>query len=325
MPVSNTPSTVYRRYNATGQDFQNYSLAYVYRFGNFQFIGETALSHADNKQTGFATLNGLVFRPNNKNNLQLIMRHYGAKYTSVHANAFSENSRPQNEQGVFLSWSSDISPRWSIYTHLDLMRFPWRKYQVSDTSYGIEYTAQVNYTNSRRSTWLMRYHIKSKQKDYTDDQSQTTLHFNTRQTLKLQNTYTFSRRFSAVTTVNAICVTFTDDNPELGFSLSENLRWTAIPRLFSLNGSLTYVDTDTYNARIYNYEPSLLYSFGINSYYYQAIRAVLVANLTPVIGLTISAKAAFTQYLDHSTIGSGSDKINSSAKTDLQLQIRYVF
>ena len=325
MPVSNTPSSLYRRYNATGQDFQNYSLAYSYQFGKFQFIGETALSHASNEQTGFATLNGLVFRPNNKNSLQLIVRHYGAKYTSIHANAFSENSRPQNEQGVFLSWSSDLSYRWRIYTHLDLMRFPWLKYQVSGTSYGFEYMGQVDYTHSRRSTWLLRYHIKSKQKDYTDDQSQTYLRLNTRQTLKLQNTYTFSRRFSAVTTLNAICITFTGDSPELGFSLSENLRWTVVPRLFSLNGSLTYVDTDTYNSRIYNYEPSLLYSFGINSYYYQAFRTVLVANLTPIRGLTISAKIVYTQYLDHSTIGSGSNKINSSGKSDLQLQARYIF
>lgn len=325
MPVSDTPSTLYRRYDATGQDFQNYSLAYSYRFGKFHFIGETALSHANNHQKGFATLNGLIFRPNNKNNLQLIVRHYGAQYTSVHANAFSENSCPQNEQGIFLSWSSDLSYRWRIYQHFDLMRFPWLKYRVSGSSYGFEYMGQVDYAHSRRSTWLLRYHIKSKQKNHTDEQSHTYLRLNTRQTLKLQNTYTFSRRFSAVTTLNAICITFTEDNPELGFSVSENLRWTAIPRWFSLNGSLTYVDTDTYNARIYNYEPSLLYSFGIKSYYYQAIRAVLVANLTPVIGLTISAKAAFTQYLDHSTIGSGSDKINSSAKTDLQLQIRYIF
>ncbi len=323
-PKWNTPNTLYNKYAASGTDIENYSIAFSYAVGKLKFVGESALSHTNTQQTGFATLNGIQFKPNRNNNLQMLFRHYGAKHTAIHAHAFSENSSPQNEQAVYLSWTSTLNSALDIYTYIDLMRFPWLKSGVSSPSYGIDYMAQATYCPSEKQRWLLRYHIKTKQKDYTND-GNTTLHFNTRQTMKLQHSIQAHERLHLTTTANAICITFAENPAEIGFSISENARWTAIRDLLKFNFALTYVDTDTYNARIYNYEPSLLYSFGINSYYYQALRGIITANITPLKGLNISIRYSMTQYLDHNTIGTGTEEIASSFRSDLQLQLRYTF
>ncbi len=325
IPRSNTPATLYNKYSPSGNGFQNYSIAYSYQFGKFKLIGETALSHTSTRQTGFATLNGFQFRPNIRNTLQLMVRSYGAKYTTIHGHAFSENSKPQNEQAIYLSWTSQLTPSLDIFTYLDLMRFPWLKSGVSGSpSYGIDYMAQATWTPGTKNRFMLRYHIKTKQKDFTENNA-VSLRYNTRQTVKLQHTIQLHPKLTCVTTANGICITFAQNSPELGFSISENVRWTVLTNLLKLNFSLIYVDTDTYNARVYNYEPSLLYSFGINSYYYQAIRGILVANLTPIKGLTVSTRFSITNYLDHKTIGTGNELIASSSRSDLQLQLRYKF
>ena len=325
-PVYNTRASLYRRYNPSGKELLNYSVAYSYKFGKFKFIGETAFSNTSTGQGGFATLNGLQFRPNIRNNVQLLVRSYGAKYTAIQGHAFSENAKPQNEQGIYVSWTSSLTPSLDIYTYLDFMRFPWLKNDVSTTSsFGIDYMAQATWAPGEKHQFLLRYHIKSKQKDYTKEDKSVSQDFNTRQTVKLQHTVQIHPKLTLVTTANGICITFAKNSPEVGFSIAENVRWTVIKNLLRLNFSLSYVDTDTYNARVYNYEPSLLYSFGIKSYYYQAIRTILVANVTPLNGLTLSARYSMTKYLDHDTTGSGNQQIKSSFRSDVQLLLRYTF
>ena len=325
-PVYDTPASLYRRYNPSGKEFQNYSVAYSYNFGKLKFIGETAFSNSSTSQSGFATLNGLQFRPNIRNNIQLLVRSYGAKYTAIQGHAFSENAKPQNEQGIYASWASSLTPSIDIYTYLDLMRFPWLKSDASSApSYGIDYMAQVTWAPGQKHQFLLRYHIKTKQKDYTNEDKSISQDFNTRHTVKMQHTVKINPKLTLVTTANGICITFARNSPEIGFSISENARWTVVKDLLRFNFSLSYVDTDTYNARVYNYEPSLLYSFGIKSYYYQAIRGILVANVTPVHGLTLSGRYSLTKYLDHDTTGSGDQQINSSLRSEVQLLLRYIF
>lgn len=327
-PTYNTASTLYRAYDANGKDFGNYSLSYLLKLGKLSIIGETALSHMNSGQTGFATLNGVQFRPNKRNKLNLIYRNYGAKYTTIHAHAFSENSKPQNEHAIYLSWTSALTEGLDIYTYLDLMRFPWLKSSVSAPSYGVDFMAQATYFPNKVHRWLLRYHMKTKQKDFTTatgKNNTTALYYNTRHTVKAQHTAIVHPKLTLVTTINGICITFAKNSPEMGFSLSESAKWNVIPNLLRLNFSFIYVDTDTYNARVYNYEPSLLYSFGINSYYYQAMRGIIMANVTPLRGLTVTARYSITKYLDHDTIGTGKEQIESSLRSDLQLLLRYTF
>ncbi|MBQ9363229.1 MAG: helix-hairpin-helix domain-containing protein, partial [Bacteroidaceae bacterium] len=133
-PKWNTPSTLYRKYNAQGKNFQVYSLAYTWRGQKLRIAGETAVSHAEGlptdegKQHGMATLNTLQYHINSDNRLTMALRYYGAKFTSINGRAFGENAQPQNEEGIYLAWRTTLIPGVCIDTYADLMYFPWLKY-----------------------------------------------------------------------------------------------------------------------------------------------------------------------------------------------------
>ena len=341
-PQWNTPFSLYRKHNAQGTNFQAYSLAYAWRGNKLRFTGETALSHAEGlpsgygKQTGFATLNSLQYRLNSQNTLTTAIRYYGAKFVSINGKAFGENAQPQNEEGIYLAWNTTMIPGVSLDTYVDLMYFPWLKYSVSQQSYGFDYMVQATFTPNRKSSWFIRYRMNSKQKNAQDEVEQkvnpidqeereTILHYNMRHTLKLQHSLSVGKEWTFSTNLNGCLIDFGPNTLEKGFSVGECVRWTKANGKVKLDLSFTYFHTDGYNARIYAYEPSLLYSFGFTSYFYHGIRAITLLNWNIYKGLTLTTKFGLTKYFNRDNIGTGTELIAANHREDLQLMLRWKF
>ncbi|MBQ6964789.1 MAG: helix-hairpin-helix domain-containing protein [Bacteroidaceae bacterium] len=327
-PKHDTPSSTYRLYNAHGQDFFVGSIAYAYRHQSLTFSGETAMSNNEH-QNGTATLNSLRWRVNGDNVLTLVGRYYGAKFVSLNGKAFGENSAVQNEEGVFLSWTTQSLRNMMVEAYVDAMYFPWLKYQTSESSYGYEGMLQATYSPNSRWSLLARYRIKSKQKDFSYDAAERTfrtLKYNTNQSLKLQLNYTLSPSFSLRTSASGSLISFGANPNEKGFAIGENLRWQNPQTKLRIDLGIIYFNTDSYDSRIYNYEPSLLYSYASTSYYYQGIRTTLLASI-PIIkqSLFINAKLGMTKYFDRESIGTGLEMINADHREDLQVQVRWKF
>ena len=118
-------------------------------------------------------------------------------------------------------------------------------------------------------------------------------------------------------------IDFDPNNKEYGYAISEQVQWKSNKTRFNI--SATYFNTDTYNARIYSYEPSLLYTFGMSSYYYEGFRIIALASIPLTPSLTITSKIGTTHFLNKQTIGSGTQSILSPHKEDLQIQLRLKF
>jgi len=329
LPKHDTSSSLYRLYNAHGQDFFVSSIAYAYRYGSLTFSGETAHSHCS-QQNGMATLNSLRWRVNGDNALTLVGRYYGAKFVSLNGKAFSENATVQNEEGIFLSWVSRSLRNTIVEAYVDAMYFPWLKHQVSDRSHGYEGLVQATYAPTTRWNLLVRYRIKSKQRDFTyttsNETKLTTLKHKTAHNLKLQLTCHVSDHITLRTSATGVTASFANSSTEKGFAIGENFRWQNPKSKCRIDLGFTYFDTDSYDARVYHYEPSLPYSFGSTSYYDKGIRTTLLASL-PIVqqSLFINAKFGMTKYFNRDTIGSGLDLINASHREDLQVQLRWRF
>ncbi len=225
LPRNNTPASMYRLYNASGQDFQVGSLSYAYRFKTLFFSGETAVSHTEH-QNGTASLNMLRWRVNPLNALTLIGRHYGAKFVSINGKAFGENPRVQNEQGLLIGWKSESICYTDLEAYVDAMYFPWFKQGVSASSYGYEGVVQALFSTHQRWNLLARYRLKAKQKDFTynsNTKAFTTLEYNTQQTLKLQLNYTLSPFITLRTSATGTQISFGTNPNEYGFAISAKL------------------------------------------------------------------------------------------------------
>ena len=328
MPKYNTQASKYRFYNARGQDFFVGSLAYAYRYKSLTFSGETAFSHTEN-QNGMASLNALRWRMNGNNVFTLIGRYYGAKFVSINGKSFGENSAVQNEEGIFVGWTSKSVKNMEIQAYVDGMYFPWLKQYVSASSYGYDGMVQTLYSASKRWSLLARYRIKAKQKDFkyeTNSKTFTILEYNTVQSLKLQLNCNLSPRVTLRTSATGTSISFGSNPNERGFAIGENIRWQNPKNKCRIDLGITYFNTDNYDARVYNYEPSLLYTFGSTSYYDHGIRTTLLASV-PIVkqSLFIHAKFGMTHYFNRDTIGSGLEMIEANHREDLQVQFRWKF
>lgn len=322
-PKCDTPASLYRYYNPRGSDFSNYSLNYLFTDRFLTFSGETAF---DNKNS-FATINKLQFKPNSYNTLTLIQRTYSAKYNSLFGKSFGENSSPQNESGVFVGWDSEIVANLKIETYADFFYFPYLKYQVSDKSYGYEGHCQMMFSPNQKSTWTLRYNIKSKQKNYTfelDDEEITQLAFYTNQNIRLQYDATITPHFSIKSTASLVFNHLPSNTSDKGYLISTTLKYTG-DKKERATITLTHFNTDNYNARVYAYESGLLYSYGMMSYFYNGVR--LSANISKPLCkiLTLNGKIGWTRYFNRDVIGTGLEEINGQDKIDLQIQLRCVF
>ncbi len=319
-PQSHTLSSLYRLYNAHGTDFSAYSIAYAYLAGRVSARGETAIS----SEGGAATINSIQFAAGDYNNLTLIQRYYSARYVAVNAKSFGNNSSPQNESGIFLGWNTSMLKRTKIEAYVDIAYFPWMKYKAYGSSYSTEGMWQVAYMPRKNLSFSLRHRIKARQQNYKTDEG-TSLHYLTTNNIRLQCLYGPSKRITLRTTVVVVTSHFISDGIEKGFLFSENVRWHFRKGNGKSDFCIAYFNTDSYASRIYCYEPSLLYVYGFQSFFYHGVRASLLTVLPLRKGLSFTAKLGHTRFFNRSSIGSGTELIEASHREDLQVQLRWKF
>lgn len=321
VPKYNTPSTLYRRYNLHGSDFTNGSLSYGYISNTLSVSGETAMS-ADG---GVATLNNIRYCMGATTSLSLTQRYYAKDYTSLYACSFGEGSSVQNESGICLSLNAEPVSHLSLWLYADFFRFPYLKYQVSDSSDGLDLLCQLKYTPSDRIAWQLRYRMKTKQKDVKVSSTATELYYYTTQQVRIQNQLALSSVLTLKSTASFNAAFNPAGDNSYGYGLSEIISWkenrkSIHPRM---DFSLSYFNTDTYDARIYTYEPTLLYSMGMIGNAYHGVRAALLVSANILRNLSVSCKVAVAKYFNRDSIGSALELIDRSHREDIQLQFRY--
>ena len=108
-----------------------------------------------------------------------------------------------------------------------------------------------------------------------------------------------------------------------GYMGSQQLTWKR--SAFRLSGRMGYFHTNSYESRLYQYEPSLRYDFYFPAFYGEGIRYSFLASATIANRLMLTAKLGVTDYFDRSKIGSGKQEICHSSQPDLQLQMEWKF
>jgi hypothetical protein len=110
-----------------------------------------------------------------------------------------------------------------------------------------------------------------------------------------------------------------------GFMLYQDLvyRFSRIPVQLSMR--YMFYRTDNYAARIFAYEDDVLYSYSIPAFYDEGNRSYLMARYDACKKLTFWLKWGMTVMDDASTLGTGPDEIEGNAKSEIKLQVRWVF
>ncbi len=297
------PTSLYRKYYFTGQDFGNYSLNYSWQHNALKLWGESATS----MQGGLATIHRLQYTPSYKLNLALLHRYYSKRYLTPTAQSYKTGSRIQNEHGLMLGANWQTTDYWRLAAYADYARFPFATYYTNKSAYALTTLLQAEYSPNQNTALLLRYKCRIRP-NYSDPHA--TIH-----TLKLQARYPLGP-LSLTTTADLAA-----NRPAktCGWMLAQKATYI-LSNTTRFGLALAQFHTDTYADALRLYEPTLLYSTTFPTLYYHGQRLALTAVHT--IGpLSLALKYSLTHYTNRQSIGTGLRSYNGSTLQDISVQL----
>lgn len=312
----------YNRYAISGRNWFNISTDYSYTHKNLHFFGEAAVDMYFNK----AFINGLLLSVDTRVDVSLLHRHISKAYQAVYGNAFTENTYPTNEQGIYAGISIRPAIGWRIDAYADFFKFPWLKYLVDAPSRGTDFLSQVTYTPNRQVEVYTRYRNESKQANQSGNSTVTNyLVFLPRQNWRTQFSYKVNTSFTLRARTEILWFDRSGPNKENGYLFFADVVYKPLLNPLSAGLRLQYFETDGYNSRIYAYENDVLYSYSIPAFFDKGFRYYLNLNYDLGKKLSFWLRLAQTLFDNRTSVGSGLDEISGNRRTELKLQARWMF
>lgn len=312
--------TLYNQNDFAGQSNNVGSLYLSYNWKNFFLFGESAASQSGGK----GNVVGFISSLSKQVDFSLFWRKYDSNFHSFYANAFSESTRPANEQGVYIGIQIKPFSKWKINAYYDFFRFPWLRYRVYAPSKGYEWLARISFQPNRNLTAF--FQIREEQKDRNlSDSGEPSLPYQVRPLNKINGLlsleYQVSKAFFFRSRILFSRVCFNDQKSS-GFMILQDAQYNF--NKFRLTGRVALFDTDDYDTRLYAFENNVLWTFSIPAFSGQGMRTYLVAQYQINFQITTYFRISRTAYTDQETISSGLQEIDGSRQTETTLLIRYM-
>lgn len=327
-------SGIYHKYNRmlnpTYQDYNifylrdsaNYNLSadYSYRFSKLAIAGEVGVA----PNGSVASLNVIQYSPNYLYTFSLLHRYLPVTYNAMHAKAFAESSRVQNENGIYLGTAINPFRNISITAYVDMFRFPWLRYLVDAPSNGIDAYFMGSYKIGAHSDFEIRYKYKQKEQN-TDSPygGKEVLPYNT-QKVRLRYSNELKNGIIFRSSIDIACYDQSNASSERGYMISQNIGYRGNDKVQG-DMFVGVFKSNSYAARLYSYEKNILSTFYMPSFYGEGMRLAFSGryNITPK--LSLSLKIGYTNYFDRKTIGSGTELIDGNSRADVYSFVRWRF
>jgi hypothetical protein len=300
------------QYNsATGIDFQAF-----YRF--IRVAGE--ISRSWNGSIAWITY--LNLSPDPRFDLFLLCRNYPAAYQNLFSSSFSQGSKCQDENGLFMCLSAALPFHFTLSAYADCYRFPWATFLVDYPSAGYETGLQLSYKASKAMTLLARYVRSSREAVVSGngDMVQKT-------GISCQDDFRFQMNLQAgeslmlQSRVEIKKGLITGSGTHAGFLAFQDVSWKPVRYPLKLSLRFALFDCPFYDTRVSAYEPDVRYGYSMPSYYGNGISACSVIQYKVLKHCVVSCKGAIYEYNGKDIIGSGLDQIDSNWKLDLTVQL----
>jgi hypothetical protein len=312
----------YNQFSLSGNRWANYSVDYSYTWRNLHFFGETALDYKNN----YATVNGLLMSMDARADLSLVYRNISKGYQSLNGNAFTENTFPNNEKGLYAGLTLRPVSSIRIDAYADIYRFPYLKFNVDAPTTGKDFLLQLYYKPNKQVEAYTRYRTETKQQNYNPyDLTMKELPFIPRQSWRTQFSMKVNPKITVRNRVELMWYDKRGPQAENGFLTYFDFIYNPPMKPLSATVRLQYFETDGYNSRIYAYENDVLYSYSIPAFYDKGWRTYLNINYSFRKNFQAWFRIAQTLNKNKDVIGSGLDEITGKHRTEVKLQLLYGF
>ena len=312
---------IYNGFEFRGKSNHVHSMFFSYNYQNYFFFGESAIS----KSYGTAMLGGVMASLSPQLDLSVLWRDYKRDFHSFYGNAFSENSNPINEKGVYLGLQYRPSRNFQWNGYLDRFYSPWLRFRTYAPSGGYEWLSKVTYSRSRNLTVFFQVREKTKRRNISvpvNLGAGYNLADGRKRNYVINLDMVVDKTWSIKSRVQFSNFDFNGSKTK-GFAIIQDIRgqWNK----WRLSSRIALFDTNDYENRQYIYERNVLWAFSLPNYSGQGIRYYLLGQYQVNKQLTFWARWARTSFTDRQTIGSGLQAIEGNRMNETTLQLRYQF
>lgn len=258
-------------------------LNFRYNYGWFDVFGEVAT--AQNQQWGMGAEVGSRFYPVNDVSLVVLYRYYSPTFDNTLGYGFSESSRINDENGLYLGTDIRCVRHWRFSVYGDVFRFSAPKFGIPFApSLGYDALGDIRYVYQE---WNMQLRLRAREK-------------------ARKGTYSARYQFNwgrdgwrLRTQLDANLVSDSLSHRTWGASVLQDIQYTfAIP--LTLQFRVQVFDVRQWDNRIYTYENDVLYANSSPATYGQGGRFYLNLRWLILPSLSLYLKAATTVTLPRS-------------------------
>jgi Helix-hairpin-helix motif len=292
----------------TGNHLGVYGSSFSLKRGSHLVFGEMALSSTG----GIAILAGSILNLSRNWDIGILARSFSIRFYNPDSNPFSESSRTENENGVYLSAKWMPNHKWTIEGYSDLYSFPYLTTSTLAPSSGKENLIHFKYRPNKllMIRMLVRNEIKSKGNE-SDKVRFLKVYLGIDRKIKevlSSQTRVYYNHFDQGLTSK-------------GLGLTQEVRVSL--RKLMLTGMLGYFETEDFSTRVYFFEKNVFGEYQIPSFSGNGFRYLFLVKWNQTRRLSYWVRIAQTNYFDRNIMGSGKDEIRGNKLTEVKFQLRY--
>lgn len=311
---------LYNKFYFRGKTQTAAGLFYRTRIDKFLFSGEAAL----NQEMALATIHNVSFMPHSLVNMVLLYRYYSPAYDTFFASAFSENTRINNESGLYSGIEVRPYRKWRISAYADSYRFPYARYNVSTPSWGRDYLLQIDYQHNRYLNMFLRGKFEEKPDDYLPENMPAPVSVAEKDGMIRYQLSFINGRISIRTMLEMQFYKAIEKS--YGFAALQDLTYDFEKIPLKIDFRYMIFDARDYENRFYTYEKDILYAFSIPAFYGQGSRFYCNLKYEFSDSFSLWFKFAQTIYSDgRESVGTGQEMSYGNQKSDFRMLLKWNF
>lgn len=310
----------YNQYYFRGKEVNNSWLSYMLGVKKLLLFGEVSLGESRRP----ALWNGLVWGAAPGFSLALSHRAIPVDYKAPLAGPMTESGSFSGEQGFYVGFNWQLPHGFTLSSYFDRYRFNWLKFRVDAPSSGFDWLGEVDKKFDREASLVFRYRHREKPGNLDIEQPERIIDNVVYDQIKVQYRHKISPGWQ-FTTLGQWHFVKTATKKEYGNMLAQDIKWKSAGEKLTLTGRYAVFASTDYLARLYAYEPHVLYMFSVPAYTGEGTRSLFLVNYKIQRNLHAWMRVARWHYSDREETGSGHNLVNSDKKTDFTVQLRLKF
>jgi hypothetical protein len=318
----NRNTALYSQFRFQGRDNTAIGADYLWKYRNFSLFGETTQT----ANGALGTINGLNINMNSRLTVNVTQRYFARDFQPVASVAFGEGTQPENESGVYFGVEFRPFKKWRLNAFFDQFRFPWLRYQTDAPSAGHDFLAQVDFMPSSRLAFYLRYRQRNRLINSREEsEGAKFLVENPRENVRLNMSFSASRQFQLRSRIEFTRFERGNEPVSNGFLLFQDFiyRPNKIPLAITMRYAL--FQTDNFDSRIFAFENDVLYLFSIPQHSGRGSRVFVMAKYDLARNVDLWVRWSQFYYTDRQVVGSGLEAIDGNTRSDIRVQVRWVF